>query len=759
MRNRIQAPETSNAPDLRPTGIPDSTYIRPAESPLTRLSESLGQLRPALQNFGAAYIEKQRAQEGEANKSQALIKSPEEWQERVKSIGAAPLGSLPETSAEAIESKLHGQHAAQQVALDLQGKMARGEIDHTKTDVNQLVAAAMQEKSKEFAGNDYALSGFTKTLEGFPAKLVEQRFKQVTQDDIGLRQDATYQALAVSHRQAMVDGRSPEDAADAVFSALNATSGPNGSLKVDFTTANKYALDLARNLAQDRPDHAMAIIERERKATDGTALPPLRDTAQNRGEIDGIMSTALAARRKQADQAALKAIVSHDTNTLASEDGKLATLSDITIRKADGTTHTITADSRKQEAVREYIQNVSPRLSRERHETPQQTFNRELSNVAFAGVDHPQWKAALDAAPQAASLNELTNPAKRDSFLQAANLYDQLREKNPLYLQGIADTKTRNFFEVYRVAKQLPGKTMEEAADLARRSSIDLSGEQENVLKGHFLTIAQKVSSATPSSGGWFSWLPYSGDTTPTNAGYVQQQVIEFAKLFARLGLGPDKAIAQAQQAMKETSVNVNGWVIPKMGTLPKDFPEAAASYIKTFIGQYGPLNEGVTVNDVGIAHNGAGVYTLVRSNGMALLKDGGIAHFTLKDLAVDAQNKDDKLRGDLLEAGTKRQQVEGARKAARDERHQIMRDEFVDVTQAYTNYRHLLGRAAPAKTSRVPLTDIVPNDIPEAKRRQSAGAPNLNDVPIPAPQQKGANGYRVVRDPKTNRISGFEPY
>jgi hypothetical protein len=103
---------------------------------------------------------------------------------------------------------------------------------------------------------------------------------------------------------------------------------------------------------------------------------------------------------------------------ILNESGKLATVSDITYTKEDGTPVTITAEQRKKKAVSDYIETLSPAYAQAKHESPTQTFNRELSNVANAGVDHPVWKSTLEAAPQGASLNELTNPQKLERRAQ-----------------------------------------------------------------------------------------------------------------------------------------------------------------------------------------------------------------------------------------------------------------------------------------------------------------------------------------------------
>jgi hypothetical protein len=143
-------------------------------------------------------------------------------------------------------------------------------------------------------------------------------------------------------------------------------------------------------------------------------------------------------------------------------------------------------------------------------------------------------------------------PAEARRLLASANLYDQLREKNPLYLKNLVDSKTIQFFEAYRVAKQLPGKTMEEAADLARRASIDISPDQEDTLKGHYRD--HRAASEERRSP---RWLKASGTHlrrrgAPVNAGYVQQQVIDNAKLFARLGLGPRDASSRRRRPSRK---------------------------------------------------------------------------------------------------------------------------------------------------------------------------------------------------------------
>lgn len=357
----------------------------------------------------------------------------------------------------------------------------------------------------------------------------------------------------------------------------------------------------------------------------------------------------------------LDGITSADTNMLATGSGKLATVGDVTYQDPDSPTappKVIKSSERQTAAVRQFSEVVSPAIAKANNETPEQTFNRELNVYANGGAENPKWKALLEAAPLAASANELTDPKKRDQLLAAAQLYDQLREKNPLYLQQLVSSKTQDFFDTYRVAKGMPSPsgqgsaTMEEAIGLASRATAT-GKDADDILKGHYRTIEQKVLNADPSS--FLSrWLPQfmGGDANPVNTGYLQQQITEKAKLFARLGLPPDEAITQATEAVKGSTTKVNGWIVPKLGTnVPADFPQKAAEYLKAFAEQNGKLNDGVSANDVGLVYDGAGTFTIVGRNGVGLRTPAGIARFTLRDLAdygtnADAQTPDRLLTG-----------------------------------------------------------------------------------------------------------------
>jgi hypothetical protein len=652
--NRYQAPETPEAPALRPGGIPDSTFVTPAQDPLLRISSALGELKPALAQFGAAYYATTQKRQEEENTKNALLKSTPELREGLKSIGPAPVGSLPPTSSGAIESKLYGQRVAQDLQNDIVVRAQSGQIDWATTDVQKLVFDEMQKKLQgEFPDNHFAQSGFAGSMNGFAAKLQDLRDKHVVQEDQQLRQDNTFAGIAQAHTQASLDGKSPEEKAQAVFSAVNALAGPNGSQKVDFPVANKYVLDFARRLVSEgKVEDAIAILTAERTRSDGTKLPPLLQTAAHGAEVASILHSALVERRKQANLAAVQAITSNDAGMIAGENGRLATVGDIVLKKEDGTPHVISAAERQKAAVREYTQNVSPAIAAANHESPPQTFDRELSNLANAGAEHPQWKAILESAPKAASLNELTNPQKRDALLASAALYDQLREKNSGYLKQLVETPTRDFFEAYRVARRLPGKSMEEALDDARRASVDISPDREDILKGHYRTIEQQVSTADPRT--WWQWLKpgfLGGEPAPVNAGHIQGEIIKTARLFARLGLSPDHAVKEAQTAIRETSQIVNGWVIPKFDVkTPGDFPEVARQYFDTFVSQYGKLNGGVGRSDVGVSYDGGGVFTLVDPNGLPLRDDKGVRHFTLKDLYAEHAARDDVIRQQALD-------------------------------------------------------------------------------------------------------------
>jgi hypothetical protein len=693
MRERVQVPDGQGPVPLRPAGIPSDTYVAPQSDPLLRLSQTLGELRPALGNFGAAYLahKNQKAQE-ELQATTPLMSNREVHD--AYSNGQLPGMSAPESFADIASRKLAGARAAYEVQESVKAELAKGGFDWEKGNINDFVYERMKARSAEFGQDRYALGGFGETMTGFPEKLATLRTTEATAIDQVKRQDNTFQAISLAVDKAKSDGKSDEEAVQAARGALLSTAGPNGSQGVPFAEADKYVLQKAAQLVADgrNLDTAVALLTTERVGQNDEKLPALKDTAQHQETIRSILKSAKSERARQAELAALEAIVTTDANMVATESGKLATISDVTYRKEDGTAKTVSAKERRDDAVREYISTTSPTIAKANRETPQQTFNRELSNLSFAGAEHPKWKAALEAAPLAASINELTNPQKRDVFLGSANLYDQLREKNPLYLKGLVDPKTVKFFEAYRVAKALPGKTMEEAADLARRSAIDISPDHEDILKGHYQKIERDIRLADPRA--WWQFIVpkgLGGEVPPVNTGYAQQQVIEFAKLFTRLGLAPTDSIQEAQKAFRDTSTVVNGWIVPSIPGLPKDFPVAASAYMKDFVSKFGKLNEGVSESNIGVVHDGAGVFSLVGPNGAGLRTPTGIAHFTLRDLGAFAKNTDDKLRADLLSAADAKAQ---ARVPGKDPATDAILNEYATATQRYEHYLQLSRRA-----------------------------------------------------------------
>lgn len=667
-QGRVQVNDIPDSVPLQPGALPGSTYVQPAEDPLLRISQALGPMNNALASFGASYMLDKRKRDVEDVQATLPLMSNAEVRDAYKA-GKLPGMDSPTSLADVASRKLAGGRAGLETQEAIKAELAQGHFDWEKDDINKFVFDRMKAVAGDFSGDKYALAGFNEAMGGFAQKLAEVRTQKATELDQAKRVDNTFQAISLAVDKSVADGKSPDDTFAAARNALISTAGPKGSQGIPFAEADKFMLQKAAQMVADGKnlDHAVALLSSERTGADGETLPALKDTAAHQEQVRAILRAATTERRKQANLAAVQAITASDANMLASESGKLATVGDITIQKDDGhggfVPHVIPAAERQKQAVRSYVQEISPTIAQAKHESPTQTFNRELSNLSFAGADHPTWKAKLDAAPLAASLNELTNPAKRDDLLASANLYDQLREKNPLYLKGLVEPKTLKFFEAYRLAKQLPGKTMEEAADLARRAAIDISPDQEDTLKGHYRTIEQSVSGADPRS--WYQFLAPSflgGEASPVNTGYVQTQIIDFAKLYARLGLAPDKAIEQAKNAVRDTTTTANGWVIPKLGTqLPSGFPKAVGDYMDDFVKKNGSLNEGVGRGDIGAAYDGAGTFTLVGPNGVALRTPQGVAHFTMKDLTTLAENNDAKLRDDIQSAAQKRKDAEAA--------------------------------------------------------------------------------------------------
>jgi hypothetical protein len=191
--NRQQAPEIDDAAALHPGFIPGSTYVRPPqEAPaggnLLRLSQSLGELRPALAQLGQGIMAKRQQEADLANQANTL-KSDKEL------IGGykTPPGFDPAAIA---NSKLVGQRRAIQLQLDSQTELAQQDVDWRTFDVDKYVTEKSQAYGDMFKADPYATAGYAEGLKNFRTNLMELRTKKAAEVDKGLRQDNTYQGIS-----------------------------------------------------------------------------------------------------------------------------------------------------------------------------------------------------------------------------------------------------------------------------------------------------------------------------------------------------------------------------------------------------------------------------------------------------------------------------------------------------------------------------------------------------------------------------------
>jgi hypothetical protein len=654
---RVQAPDGPEVPGLRPGAIPGSTYARPEidngeSSSLLRMSQTLGELSPSLARFGQAYMVDRDRRQAEEVKALPL-RSDKEVLDHYRA-NLRPGIDAPETVTNLAWRTEAGARAALQFQNAVSDEINKSPPDWEKVDIDAWLQERLKGYAEPFKGDRHAEAGFATSMSGFRQKLIELRAKNATGAFLERGNDVAYEAVALTIDKMTADGKTPAEIHDAVRSQYRSIAGPGGTVPhLRPGDMDKFLLQKVKTMVTEGKnlDVALNLLAQDRTDEEGRHIPALKNTAAHAGAVESIVHTAVKAQQKQVLLQARQAITDNDSRLLATGEVPLSSLSDIVIPRGneDGSELVITADQRRTAAVRRFNdQGLSAREAKDSRESPLQTFNRELDRYALAGVDHPKWKAELEAGPKAASANELTDPKKLQTFLNRADLYDQLREKNKLYLNSITDPKTQLFYEGYRVAKSLPNVSKEQAADLARQQ-LD-NPKQDDILKanGTYSKIAQQVSSADPTT--WMGRL-FGAERGLVNGGMVQAQVTERAEFFARLGLPPDRAVEEAQKAVKETSVNVNGWIIPKSIKLPGDGPATLASYMEDFAKKYGgTINPGIDKSTIGVVEK-AGVFTLVGPNGVSLRDPvNGVARFTLKDLTAFQERKDSEQRSKTLE-------------------------------------------------------------------------------------------------------------
>lgn len=330
-------------------------------------------------------------------------------------------------------------------------------------------------------------------------------------------------------------------------------------------------------------------------------------------------------------------------------------LKDVEYTTREGHTAVMSADTQRQNAIREYMRLQDQKYGQFGQNPPPEVaairMNEDAKWLSDNGVTFDQWEKLLNNSLSAANAMSVTGKVENiPASVQAGTaLYMNLYAQNPTLLDDhVKDPRAWEFYEAYRISKQYGGLDDQQALTTAVQYMRDPTAFDSPLLKQTYETIDNAVGSL----GGWFSKLG-----TFKNDNYARMEVNRLAKFYAMQGLGSQAAVDEAKKNFEDRHINVNGWLV-NVGHRGignhDDFKNLAEEKLRRFAETVGPKYD-LELFDIGIRplNNGVGGFLIVRPNGMPAgsIKD---SVFTMRDLEGIKDEIAEKARSEIIDQSQK---------------------------------------------------------------------------------------------------------
>ena len=620
---------------LQPAAIPGSTYVRPQQQEVGRnlaaLAQALGGMNSALQGFAQRQEQQQKDPNSDLNREwiakrqqmtleqlreEARIGSPDGIRARQDALDAL-LGEKQNDAfrqrwvefynTEFDQSRGDMSAAFEQMrseyAANLPSEISRGnfyrltepyfgqwqqedtkqKVGFVKEQINTTVVASFRN-----ANDDMAAAGKTpeeRATAIFAASASNRDFLEMS----GQEQNDTLYALA---QEFALKGDK-----DMVAALLRGTRvGADGRTLPPLATIPKYSTDslklieqatsqwhqkaseesLSARLEADELVNggAFTATEAEKRRTSGIWRDPelaqmveqstnvrLREQARFEAE------QAKAAQRFRSDQEEQAAAV--QTLGMLGHYGGVGRVKDVQVeaREGDGL-RTITAKSLIEQATNMFEERMTAREEQlvqagaSPEAAAQRVFKERLAFYSSNKLDNPEWANVLNGIASRGTVEALLERgAVAQEIGRQADLYRELLAANPAYLSTLlTDPKAKEFLEVYDNA--LTNRRMPKEAALhfaATRVAMPESMRAKDLLGPQKTTeIAQRTLRDLGLD-----------DDRGSNAAYVVTRIQDLA-----MGNMTENEIRdRIKKEIEDTSVNINGILVPDHRDLPQDFP------------------------------------------------------------------------------------------------------------------------------------------------------------------------------------------
>jgi hypothetical protein len=633
---RFQVDELPDAPRRAVAPVQGDTFVRPPAVP--NVSKNTKDLASALGSFSGALGGLIQERDKEAKqRAEDLAKGTIANKTRKQYIKEVQAGTLPnygDPFSQAVYAKQYGEYQAdifkEKFEQRLEGNVEEGTpgFDWREGDVDQLftesVSPLYERMSEEHPA---ARATFNRAVQKYREKLLKRQHEVLQETAEEEQQDAAFNVFRKRANTLLSPEEGPPADPETLHRELRklySELGPGTPNNRTYSELDREVLNLAGQLAETHPAHAIELIRSKRIGKDGEPIPSIASKKKHRDQVRSIakqvQSTIIDQTKEKVkdktDELNLKAATTKETGP--------PVFKDVSVPLPNGEEYTYTVEQQRRAAAKA-LKAYSDRQTRKLRESPTQRINREIDLYSTAGLKNPDWTQRFDDLPSLLTAQNLSNPEIRKRILADANLYGHLRSKSKFAARSHIGSEAEKFLDLYWVARDITDSD-EQALDAAFRVYEPLTKENADVLGRSGYEAVERSLQTQFNSGYW----PFS--SSPENQSAIFKKLRETSRLYSDLGLSPEEAVTKASENIRKRYVNINGWYteIPE-GYSGDKFTET----VEVFIEDFAENNDIIeNADDIGVDFR-EGVATLVdKGSGIAVTDDDGkIARFTAADL------------------------------------------------------------------------------------------------------------------------------
>ncbi len=590
-QGRVQVRDLQSDIRLRPAPMQSDTYAAPprlqGDQNLARLSDALGSFSNSLGNMVpiAAKVDKDARIRDDAIFQKRM--AGQTLEETRTEISEGRMSVTQDKFSNAARQTVYGNKWAQSEAA-VMDDLLQTEFDWDNGDPEEYLAKHFQTAIEKSGLSDpNAVASASRAWDQYKtsvlAKQDKYRIDRTNQSTV----DAAFTVIHDKAAEWISTGMKPTDFAENL-NRMRSELGVKGSLGANEETLDQEYLNAAARIAETNPEYAVAMLDAEYDGRSGKTSLSLQRGYKDR--VLQIKDQAAIAIGKRNDKNTLLA-VDTDADSLLMND-RLDRAADFTYTDRNGEQKTVKADTIKQEAFNRYLQR-SGDVAKLDKESPVQTRTRELRKAQFAGLEHPQIKAAVTGIASAASPDLMQDPEAMATFMEKVQTARWLQDTSKNTYMAYTSEADRDFMESFRMAKDgltgFDGRQFSDAAamEFAVRTSQPISVDGLNFTREQNEAIDRSVGDLATEPG----WLWGTNQVTPWNAAAGKQRVAGLAKRLVRGGVDQDKAIKLATESVKRNSITYKG-VLLQLGK--SALPDNYAETLDDMIGSFAKKNPGV---------------------------------------------------------------------------------------------------------------------------------------------------------------------